>query len=157
VEFNPDVVQSYRLIGFENRAMADQDFRNDYADAGEIGAGHTVTALYEVRLHEQDPGGALGVVRLRWLHPQSGEARETEQFFGPENLYQAFGTASPRFQQDVFVARYAELLRFNSSDKELALSLEDLVTRVSELRGDLDDDTYNEFVELVDRAWKIAR
>ena len=157
VEFNPEVVQSYRLIGFENRAMADQDFRNDYADAGEIGAGHTVTALYEVRLHEQDPAGAMGVVRLRWLHPESGEAREFEQFFGSENLYESFEWASPRFQQDVFVARYAELLRFNSWDQGLALSLEDLVTRVSALRGELDDDSFNEFVELVDRAWKIAR
>ena len=157
VEFNPDVVQSYRLIGFENREMADQDFRNDYADAGEIGAGHTVTALYEVRLHEQNPSGTMGVVRLRWLHPESGEARETEQFFGPENLYQAFAASSPRFQQDVFVARYAELLRFNTWDQSLALSLEDLTTRVLALRSDLDDDSFNEFVELVDRAWSIAR
>lgn len=157
VEFNPDVVQSYRLIGFENRAMADQDFRNDYADAGEIGAGHTVTALYEVRLYEQNPDAAMGVVRLRWLHPESREARETEQFFGPENLYQAFEVASPHFQQDVFVARYAELLRFNSWDQNLALSLEDLVNRASALRGNLDDDSFNEFVELVDRAWKISR
>jgi Ca-activated chloride channel family protein len=157
VEFNPEVVQSYRLIGFENRAMADQEFRNDYADAGEIGAGHTVTALYEVRLHEQYPSGTMGVVRLRWLHPESGEAREFEQFFGSENLYEGFEWASPRFQQDVFVARYAELLRFNSWDQSLALSLEDLVSRAAALRGDLDDDSFNEFVELVDRAWKIAR
>jgi len=48
VEFNPSMVQSYRLIGYENRALADRDFNDDRKDAGEIGAGHTVTALYEV-------------------------------------------------------------------------------------------------------------
>lgn len=48
VEFNPAVVQAYRLIGYENRLLAKEDFKNDAVDAGEIGAGHTVTALYEV-------------------------------------------------------------------------------------------------------------
>ena len=48
VEFNPALVASYRLIGYENRALADEDFNDDQKDAGEIGAGHTVTALYEV-------------------------------------------------------------------------------------------------------------
>ena len=48
IEFNPANVQSYRLIGYENRVMADEDFNNDEKDAGELGAGHTVTALYEI-------------------------------------------------------------------------------------------------------------
>ncbi|WP_189630761.1 YfbK domain-containing protein [Roseivirga thermotolerans] len=48
VEFNPGTVQAYRLIGYENRLLADEDFNNDKKDAGELGAGHTVTALYEV-------------------------------------------------------------------------------------------------------------
>ncbi|MBN2715468.1 MAG: von Willebrand factor type A domain-containing protein [Deltaproteobacteria bacterium] len=48
VEFNPDYVQAYRLLGYENRAIADEDFRDDTVDAGEIGAGHRVTALYEI-------------------------------------------------------------------------------------------------------------
>ena len=51
VEFNPDAVESYRLIGYENRDIADKDFRNDRVDAGEVGSGHSVTALYEVVLH----------------------------------------------------------------------------------------------------------
>jgi Ca-activated chloride channel family protein len=48
VEFNPRTVGAYRLIGYENRVLEDQDFNNDKKDAGEIGAGHTVTALYEI-------------------------------------------------------------------------------------------------------------
>ncbi len=55
VEFNPAVVSEYRLIGYSNRALANEDFNNDRVDAGEIGAGHTVTALYEVAL--QGDGG----------------------------------------------------------------------------------------------------
>src|SRR4029077_5634623 len=50
VEFNPAVVAEYRLIGYENRALRREDFNNDRKDAGEIGAGHTVTALYEIAL-----------------------------------------------------------------------------------------------------------
>src|SRR5690606_14440095 len=48
VEFNPETVSEYRLIGYETRALAREDFNNDAVDAGEIGAGHTVTALYEI-------------------------------------------------------------------------------------------------------------
>ena len=51
VDFNPDVVSRYRLLGYENRRVDDEDFRNDQVDAGEVGAGHSVTALYELKLH----------------------------------------------------------------------------------------------------------
>ena len=52
VEFNPDVVEGYRLLGYENRELAAEDFDNDEKDGGEIGAGHSVTALYEIVLCE---------------------------------------------------------------------------------------------------------
>jgi Ca-activated chloride channel family protein len=48
IEFNPQNIQAYRLIGYENRLLKDEDFVNDAIDAGEIGAGHQVTALYEI-------------------------------------------------------------------------------------------------------------
>ena len=64
VEWNKDAVIAYRLIGYENRDVADRDFRNDAVDAGEIGAGHQVTALYEVALAD-NPQGSLGTVRIR--------------------------------------------------------------------------------------------
>ena len=56
VDFNPDVVAYYRLVGYENRDVADQDFRNDAVDAGEIGAGHSATALYAVMLRPNVDG-----------------------------------------------------------------------------------------------------
>jgi Ca-activated chloride channel homolog len=71
VEFDPNVVMYYRLIGYENRDVADQDFRNDTIDAGEIGAGHSAVALYAVYTR---PGaqGRLATVNLRWAGPRPG-------------------------------------------------------------------------------------
>ena len=67
LEFNPGVVAEYRLLGYENRKLAREDFRNDKVDAGEIGAGHTVTALYEVSLVGHQ--GLLGASRYATAHP----------------------------------------------------------------------------------------
>jgi Ca-activated chloride channel homolog len=77
VEFNPARVQAYRLIGYENRRLAAQDFNDDKKDAGELGAGHTVTALYEVVPH----GVKLetpGVDALKYQAPRAGAAPEGE-------------------------------------------------------------------------------
>ncbi len=60
VEFNPTQVASYRLLGYENRILAAEDFRDDKKDAGEIGAGHTVTALYEIVLVGEEAAAAVG-------------------------------------------------------------------------------------------------
>ena len=68
VDFNRDVVARYRLIGHENRAVADENFRNDAVDAGEIGAGHTATALYAVQFRP-DANGRIATVQLRWEDP----------------------------------------------------------------------------------------
>lgn len=81
VEFNPAVVKSYRLLGYENRMLAAQDFNDDAKDAGEIGAGHTVTALYEVELAgaEEDiaePQAAEG--RAEVVPAGEGEAPEVD-------------------------------------------------------------------------------
>ncbi|MFC7486667.1 YfbK domain-containing protein [Knoellia sp. CPCC 206453] len=77
VEFDPRTVSAYRLLGYENRALDDEDFDNEAVDAGEIGAGHKVTALYEVRPTAQaDVGDALGTVRVRWHSVDGDEQRE---------------------------------------------------------------------------------
>jgi len=66
VEFNPAQVASYRLLGYENRIMAAEDFRNDTKDAGEIGAGHSVTALYEIKLVGDGGEGSTGAEPLKY-------------------------------------------------------------------------------------------
>ncbi|MFI8289836.1 von Willebrand factor type A domain-containing protein [Streptomyces sp. NPDC085614] len=75
VAFDRATVESFRLIGYENRAVADDDFRNDRVDGGEVGAGHTVTALYAVKTR---PGrtGRLATATVRWLDPKSRTPHE---------------------------------------------------------------------------------
>jgi hypothetical protein len=78
VEFNPAQVASHRLLGYENRVMAAADFRNDRKDAGEIGAGHSVTALYEIELTGEAGGGqATGAEPLKY-QPQPAAAPRAE-------------------------------------------------------------------------------
>ncbi|MEA3339370.1 MAG: von Willebrand factor type A domain-containing protein, partial [Chloroflexota bacterium] len=77
VDFNPSVVRSYRLIGYENRDVADEDFRNDEVDAGEIGVGHSVTALYEIKFNSEAPErDAAMTFYVRYEDPESGEVIE---------------------------------------------------------------------------------
>ena len=76
VEFNPTQVASYRLLGYENRIMAAEDFRNDRNDAGEIGAGHSVTALYEIELVGDGGEGSAGMEPLKYQPPQPKPAPE---------------------------------------------------------------------------------
>ena len=76
VEFNPAQVASYRLLGYENRIMAAEDFRNDRKDAGEIGAGHSVTALYEIELVGDGGEGSAGAEPLKYQPPQPKPAAE---------------------------------------------------------------------------------
>lgn len=109
VEFDKARVERYRLIGYEKRDMADDDFRNDAVDGGEVNAGQTVTALYELTLR---PGqGPLGTVRVRYANPDSGTPDEVAQEIGAETLRPAYEEASARFQLTVLAARFAEHLR----------------------------------------------
>jgi Ca-activated chloride channel family protein len=112
VEFNPSVVERYRLLGYENRAVADQDFRDDTVDAGEIGAGHSATALYEIRLvAEPVPGQVAMTVRVRYTTPDTNEVVEIARNIGQRDFLTTFADASPRFQLAAVVAEYAEILR----------------------------------------------
>ncbi|WP_209400397.1 VWA domain-containing protein [Pseudozobellia sp. WGM2] len=75
VTFNADVVQSYRLIGYENRSLNEDDFEDDTVDAGEIGSAQTITALYEIVLTENTPNGPLGTFDFRYKKPDTEESR----------------------------------------------------------------------------------
>jgi Ca-activated chloride channel homolog len=150
VDFNPAVVGAYRLLGYENRDVADADFRNDRVDAGEVGAGHSVTALYEVLPTGQGRGTAL-TVQVRYADPTSGKVREIAQPFASDQFGTQFDAAAPRLQLAVAVAGFAEQLRGSgyAQDRTLADVL-DLARRVApRLANDAD---VQEFVRLVQRA-----
>ena len=98
VDFNPDVVARYRLIGYENRAVADQDFRNDSVDAGEIGAGHSATAALCGACSARQPGAdrhrAAALAGPRDLRRCS----EINGNFNTWDLAQNFEDTAPRYQ-----------------------------------------------------------
>lgn len=154
VQFDPETVQSWRLIGFENRAMADEDFRDDSVDAGEIGAGHTVTALYEIKPTDASQG-AFGSVYLRWLDPATNEAIEVEQPIERDLLADGFESTSPRFQQDVVVAQFAEVLRESIWARQTGSTLSD-VAAVAQRLDTEGDPKLAEFVGLVQQAAAIS-
>jgi Ca-activated chloride channel family protein len=147
VDFNPAVVASYRLIGYDNRAVADADFRNDTVDAGEVGAGHSVTALYELHMTGQGQGTAL-TVQLRYADT-NGEIREIAQPFGSAGFGRDFAEAAPRFQQAVAVAGFAEQLHTGMG----APSLDSVLAITQRIAPQLANDSdVQEFAQLVARA-----
>lgn len=125
VEFDGQSVLRWRQLGYENRAIADRDFRNDAVDAGEIGAGHQVTCFYELELSSgvADADAALAKVRLRWKpvgnpvgKPEPGaadpKAMETENAFTYANIVTpSFRAASAGFRLGALSAQFAEVLR----------------------------------------------
>jgi Ca-activated chloride channel family protein len=112
VDFDPAMVARYRLVGYENRDVKDADFRNDKVDAGEIGAGHQVTALYEVELTAQgkQAKAPIASVRIRHKAPTSDKAIEAAfpMIGGPAA---SFASASADFRFAFGVAAFADHLR----------------------------------------------
>ena len=155
VAFEP-IVERWRLIGFENRAIADEDFRNDAVDAGEIGAGHHVTALYEVRVAEDASADAmLGTVALRWFDPETDETVEMSHEFMLSDLAPTFTETPLHFQLAATVATYAEVLRGSYWAQEITLA--DLIPQARRLEELMpEDEDVVEFADLVETAASIA-
>ncbi len=175
VEFNPARVASYRLIGYANRLLAAEDFNNDTKDAGEIGAGHTVTALYEVvpqndlnakplvdplkyQANEQaepavkggDVTGELLTVKLRYKRPQ--ENKSTRLTMPVVDNGRSFSDASSDLRFAAAVASFGMLLR--SSENKGNTSYNTII-QAAEAACDGRDDRV-EFLNLVKRASQLA-
>lgn len=155
VDFNPDVVDRYRLIGYEARAVANPDFRNNAVAGGEIGAGHTATALYAVVLK---PGaqGRLATVQLRWADPQTKDVHEINGNFNTFDLAQTFQAASPRYQLAATVAQFADLLRHSPYADPRSLPL--VANQANQLAqsGLADDPDVAQFANLVARLAEVG-
>ena len=130
VEFNPDAVASYRLVGYENRDIADEDFRNDAVDAGEIGAGHTVTAFYEVVLTGKSATD-LGYVRIRAKKPDGYQAAEQIFTWRSAALKTKLSDASRDFQFASAVVTFAEKLRESPYAEGISWGLIEEVAKAS--------------------------
>lgn len=110
VDFNPKVVRSYRLIGYENRDVPDEKFRDDKYDGGEVGAGHSVTALYELKLWP-DKDGAIATTYVRYKDADTWEVTEFKSFITTKDLDKSFEDSSREFRLAATVAEFAEILR----------------------------------------------
>lgn len=156
VEFNPKAIARYRLIGYENRDIADKDFRNDRVDAGEIGAGHTVTALYEVEavkasaMHKES---VWATVRVRHKKPEGGKATESRFAMGKHKFKTKLSEASHDFQFAIAVAGFAEILRKSPYAKHLSLALIEEVAKASSSKAQKDR---QEFLTLVSKAKNLS-
>ena len=114
VAFDPETVWSYRLLGFENRAIEDEDFRDDTRDAGEVGLGQSSTALYEVALagggSGLGPSDPVAVATLRYQRPRSGTVSEVTARLEVADIAPAFESAAPHFRLAAVAAELAETL-----------------------------------------------
>jgi Ca-activated chloride channel family protein len=155
VEFNPDVVTRYRLLGYENRDIADDRFRDPTVDAGEIGAGHSVTALYEIKLHsgatQGSPSRNIATLRLRYRPVGTEDAVELEQPIDLRGLAPSWDRASPSLKLATLVAEYAEVLK--GSYWARSGDLREVLRRAQELSPDFAGDSrVADFVSLVAAA-----
>ncbi|WP_419995200.1 vWA domain-containing protein [Streptomyces boninensis] len=118
VEFDGQTVADYRLIGYDNRQVADKDFRNDAVDGGEIGPGHTVTALYAVRLKE-GAAGHVATATVRWLDPKTRAPHEKSSEIEAAALGgRLWGAAETSLQVDALAAYFADALRGRSTSSD---------------------------------------
>lgn len=172
IEFNPDFVSEYRLVGYENRMLKREDFNNDKVDAGEIGAGHTVTALYEITLKESggqriDPlrygkaktsrkveSNELAFLRLRYKQPDERVSRLIEQPLYVRDIKNSLSKTSADYRFSAAVAAFSQLLRGGQYTKQF-----DYADVLELARGARAGDKFGyrgEFVQLVGLADSLS-
>jgi Ca-activated chloride channel homolog len=153
VEFDPLRVASYRLIGYENRRLNTDDFADDSKDAGELGAGHSVTALYEIVPASVVTPGAFATLHLRYKQP----AGETSQLMTSiiEDQARSFEAASNDFRFAAAVAKLGMLLR--DSEHKGTSSLEEVSAIARIARGADADGTRGELLRIVESLREMER
>lgn len=145
VEFDSTVVETYRLIGYENRLLAKEDFEDDTKDAGELGAGHTVTALYEIVPKAGAQGKPLGTLHLRYKEPAESQSRYLKHKLSGD--LKPFEQASENFRFAAAVATYAQYLRASKYKGQATLKL---ARELAEQARQDDLENYRaDFVELI--------
>lgn len=172
IEFNPAVVAEYRLIGYENRALRREDFANDKIDAGEIGAGHTVTALYEIALVgskglKLEPlryapatlpasgnTNELGFLRIRYKSPTEDASKLQEWPLRKDSVVAELTRMSERFRFAAAVAAFGQQLRGGTQTG--MFGYEETLKLAREARGDDPSGHRGEFLSLVQLAQSLS-
>ncbi|MBI3187150.1 MAG: VWA domain-containing protein [Gammaproteobacteria bacterium] len=173
IEFNPAQVSEYRLIGYENRMLQREDFNNDKVDAGEIGAGHSVTALYEISLaHDATriddlrygtrterkqvdvkSGDELAFVKFRYKLPNEETSRLIDQPITTQQIAATLAGTSESFRFSAAVAAFGQSLRGGKYMEHYAL--DNVLALARGARGQDADGYRGEFIQLVQLAQSI--
>jgi Ca-activated chloride channel family protein len=178
LELNPAQVVEYRLIGYDNRRLRNQDFNDDSIDAGEIGAGHTVTVFYEITLADSaiakniqpelrygakraapeiDPalGNEIGFVKIRFKQPEEAVSNLREFAVGRDKVGASFASASKDFRFAAAVSGMAQLLRGGQFAREFSFETVRSILADAELTGA--DQQRQEFKSLFDNAASLRQ
>jgi len=174
VEFNPQLVSEYRLIGYETRALKREDFNNDKVDAGEIGAGHSVTALYELSFVDgknkandtlryqavatkkstSKNTNELAFLRLRYKAPNSDTSKLIEVPITKNSVVESISQASNNFQFSAAVAGFAQLLR--GGENLSTMKQNDIINLAQKSKGNDEHGYRAEFINMVKLTQALA-
>ena len=149
VDFNPEVVSRFRLLGYENRRLDHEQFRDDTVDAGEVGSGHQVTALYEVKLHP-DATGKMATVSIRYADADNHKVSEVSEDISVSQLYESFDVAPVTFRLAASVAEFSEILRESYWAKDS--SLDSVHQVLKDAFPEIDNEGVVELMYLVNKA-----
>ena len=169
IEFNPAIVKGYRLLGYENRLLRAQDFNDDRKDAGELGAGHSIVALYELIPAESSeaipgvdplkyqqpavvPSEDLLTLKLRYKQPDGETSQLLQQAIRRDDIWQRDPSESLQFASAV--AEFGLLLR--DSEYKANANYEAVLTRANQARGDDPHGYRAEFLNLVEKAKTLS-
>lgn len=164
VEFDPQLVARYRQLGYENRQLRKEDFRNDAVDAGEVGSGQSVTALYELELTSaafsshtrRAVPDTLATVRVRYRRTDNGVVEEIQRAVTLSDMPEAFRDASSHFRLAACAAEFAEILR--GSPFAAGSTAEDVARELRPVALDLSlDPRVQEFLRMVQSSSGMAR
>lgn len=173
IEFNPDTVAEYRLVGYENRLLRREDFDNDKVDAGDIGAGHSVTAIYEIALvgdggerlpplrYQQAAQGQsdfvdeLAYLKLRFKQPDGNRSELIQASIRVEDIKPALAETSQNFRFAAAVAAFGQLLRGGEAMQDFSMA--DAVALARDARGEDRGGYRAEFIRLAGLAESLAK
>ena len=152
IDFNAAMVAKYRLVGYENRVLDNEDFTDDTVDAGDIGSGHNVTAFYELEMQPGAQSGEVALVKVRYKKPEGSESTEVSQALSFEGFAGEFADGSADLRFAAAVAEFAEILR--ESEFSIDARFDDVHAIASGALGN-EDPQKLEFLELVLKAQEL--
>ncbi|MCH7689517.1 MAG: von Willebrand factor type A domain-containing protein [candidate division Zixibacteria bacterium] len=164
VDFDPEVVRSYRLLGYENRDVEDNKFRDDNEDGGEVGSGHSVTALYEIKFNKDAHKEQIGKIYIRYKNPETGFVEEINRPIETKIFDRNFAFSSPDYKLAAAAAEFSEIMResywargsdlddvlslagdvYNQTGQDDVLELMNLVTKARQLKQELASNDFQE-------------